>query len=92
MKINCWEHQECGREPGGWRVSEKGVCPAAECASADGTNGGINGGRVCWMVAGTLCQDTEQADLAAKIKDCSACGFLNLVLREERDHVELAPV
>jgi len=24
---NCWEVLKCGREPGGYRVSEAGVCP-----------------------------------------------------------------
>ena len=43
--INCWEYFRCGREKGGKRVAELGVCPAATC-NRDGTNGGIAGGRV----------------------------------------------
>jgi len=25
---NCWEYKKCGREPGGIKVHELGVCPA----------------------------------------------------------------
>ena len=27
--INCWEVKKCGREPGGAKVAELGVCPAS---------------------------------------------------------------
>lgn len=83
MKVNCWEHKACGREPGGERVAELGVCPAADCAEAHGINGGTNGGRVCWMVAGTLCGDRRQVELTAKVKDCTECDFLGLVRAQE---------
>lgn len=33
---NCWEFKKCGREPGGAKASELGVCPAATDASSDG--------------------------------------------------------
>jgi hypothetical protein len=29
-KLNCWEVKKCGREPGGVKVKELGVCPASE--------------------------------------------------------------
>lgn len=28
-RTNCWEYFKCGREPGGSKVDELGVCPAA---------------------------------------------------------------
>ncbi|MGE5174112.1 MAG: two-CW domain-containing protein, partial [Betaproteobacteria bacterium] len=28
-KLNCWEHKKCGRQPGGHKVAELGVCPSA---------------------------------------------------------------
>ncbi|MEW6110309.1 MAG: two-CW domain-containing protein, partial [Nitrospirota bacterium] len=35
-RFNCWEFFRCGREIGGAKVSELGVCPAATDNSADG--------------------------------------------------------
>ena len=29
MKKNCWEYKKCGREVGGAKVKDLGVCPAA---------------------------------------------------------------
>jgi hypothetical protein len=53
-KLNCWEFEKCGRQPGGIKVKELGVCPAATEKRAHGINGGINGGRACWAIAGTF--------------------------------------
>ena len=53
--LNCWEIMDCGREPSGSLVAELGVCPAATDVTHDGMNHGHNGGRICWVVAGTLC-------------------------------------
>ena len=39
-KQNCWEFMKCGREPGGERVKELGVCPVALDSSANGINSG----------------------------------------------------
>ncbi len=46
-KINCWKYKKCGQEPGGNKVYELGVCPAATNSTANGINGGKNGGRIC---------------------------------------------
>ena len=45
MKQNCWEFHNCGREEGGARATEMGVCPAASATEADGFCDGKNGGR-----------------------------------------------
>lgn len=55
MKLNCWQVKKCGREPGGAKTAELGICPAAAEVALSGTNGGKNGGRACWAIAGTLC-------------------------------------
>ena len=54
-KKNCWEFKNCGRELGGAKVDELGMCIAATDASTDGINNGQNSGRICWAVAGTFC-------------------------------------
>lgn len=83
-KINCWEHEQCGREPGGAKVHEMGVCPAATMKKADGFCGGKNGGRACLYIAGTYCSGTLQGDYESKKKSCAKCDFHKLLREEER--------
>ncbi len=83
-KQSCWEFKRCGREPGGTRVEQLGVCPAAIAAKVDGLNGGHNGGRTCWAVSGTLCGGVVQGTFAMKMANCKDCDFFQLVLAEER--------
>ncbi len=80
---NCWEHKECGREPGGDKVLEMGVCAAAVEARCNDVNGGHNGGRVCWLVAGTLCGGEVQGLFANKVSSCLECDFYTKVREEE---------
>jgi signal transduction histidine kinase len=80
--INCWEMKKCGREPGGERVHELGICPAATEQRVDGVNGGRNGGRTCWAIAGTLCGGKVQGTYAAKITSCHACEFYRKVQQD----------
>ncbi len=46
----------CGREPGGQNVEDLGICPAAVAQEYDGVKQGKAGGRLCWVVSGTLLQ------------------------------------
>ena len=89
-KINCWEFRKCGRQPGGRKVEERGVCPAAVDFARDGTYGGRNGGRCCWTVAGTYCFGEVQGTFAKKFKNCMECDFFWLVANEEEDFVPSA--
>jgi len=84
-KQNCWEFKRCGRQPGGARAAELGVCAAASAVAVDGLNSGANGGRVCWAVAGTLCGGKVQGSFATKLAACTACEFYRQVQREEGD-------
>ena len=83
MKQNCWEYKNCGRETGGARVDELGVCPAATDTSSDGIHDGRNGGRICWAVAGTFCGGQVQGAFAEKQLSCMNCDFYHLVVAEE---------
>ncbi len=85
-KKNCWEYKQCGREPGGARVGELGVCPAAEQAAVDGIHGGRNGGRCCWVIAGTFCGGEVQGVYASKLANCISCDFYMMVSEEESGH------
>ena len=83
MKSNCWEFKRCGREPGGARAAELGVCPAATERRASGLNGGRYAGRVCWALTGTLCGGKVQGAFAMKLASCMDCDFYKLVRSEE---------
>ncbi len=83
-KLNCWELKRCGRQPGGARASELGVCPASTERRVDGMNRGTNGGRVCWAVAGTLCGGRAQGTYAMQLANCMECDFYRTVMYEER--------
>lgn len=82
-KVNCWEWKKCGRQEGGAKVAELGVCPAATAEPINGANGGLNGGRACWALAGTLCGGQVQGTFAAKLSNCMVCDFYKLVSQEE---------
>ena len=92
MKQNCWEFKKCGREPGGVKVLDLGVCPATTETSADGLNGGEKGGRICWAVTGTFCGGKVQGTFAQKQISCLACDFFVKVKEEEwRDFLLFKP-
>jgi hypothetical protein len=78
-KQNCWEFKNCGRGPD----SDGDSCPAATDKRLDGVHGGKEGGRVCWVIAGTYCGGKPQGYFAQKFTDCSLCDFYNLVRDEE---------
>jgi serine/threonine protein kinase len=84
-KLNCWEFKNCGREQNGRNVLELGICPAALDHSFDGTNRGINGGRICWAVAGTFCDGKQQGAFYTKRDSCIKCDFFQLVTRQEEE-------
>ncbi len=62
--MNCWEFKKCGRENGGAKADELGVCPAWP---DDGTK--------CARVAGTLCGGQVQGSFAQKLVNCMECDF-----------------
>ena len=74
---------ECGREPGGKKAGQLGVCPAATDKRLSGLHGGKNAGRGCWIIAGTFCEGTVQGTFAQKYQDCRLCNFFRQVKMEE---------
>ncbi len=82
-KKNCWEFKNCGRQPGGHKVEEMGVCPASTMQDLDGAHGGKNAGRACWAVAGSLCGGKCQGTYAQKLHNCWRCEFMITVKQEE---------
>ena len=84
-KLNCWEFEKCGREPGGVNADELGVCPAGVEKKLDGAHGGKNAGRACWVVAGTFCDGEIQGTYASKETSCIHCDFFKNVVHEALD-------
>ncbi|MBI5098332.1 MAG: flagellar brake protein [Nitrospirae bacterium] len=89
-KLNCWEFKKCGREPGGDKVSEFGICPVALEDRTDGVNNGKHAGRACWVIAGTFCGGKIQGTSAVKIDTCMKCDFYKAVLDEEKLNFQTA--
>ncbi|MBI3986886.1 MAG: hypothetical protein HY343_08210 [Lentisphaerae bacterium] len=82
-KMNCWENKKCGREPGGAKTAELGVCAAATDTRLNGIHDGKNAGRACWVVSGTLCGGKVQGTYANKLGNCATCLFYKVVRMEE---------
>ena len=80
--MNRWEHKKCGRQPGGPKVAELGICPVATDTRANGLNHGRNGGRACWVISGTLCGGKVQGTFATKMANCMGCDFYLAVAEE----------
>jgi hypothetical protein len=89
-KLNCWEFKNCGRQVGGEKVRDLGVCPAATESRLNGVHGGVMAGRTCWVVAGSMCGGQLQGTFAQKYEDCQKCDFYEAVKKEEGDNLEMS--
>lgn len=83
IKLNCWEFKRCGRQQEGSRTRGVPGCPVTTERRLDGVHGGMNAGRACWVVAGTLCRGETQGTFVEKYNDCRACNFYLKVLDDE---------
>jgi len=70
---------KCGREPGGEKVDELGICRATADELFNGANGGKNGGRICFAVAGTFSNDVAQCSCLGKLASCKDCSFFKIL-------------
>jgi hypothetical protein len=62
--MKCWDFMGCGRQKGGQKEKELGVCPAYP-------EHGVH----CARVAGTLCGGNIQGTFAVKLASCLKCEF-----------------
>ena len=90
VKQNCWEYKNCGREPLGNNVKVLGACPAATERKLHGVHDGVNAGRSCWVVAGTLCQGEVQGVFSKKYNTCKECDFYQKVLSENFGNFQIS--
>ena len=89
-KLNCWEFFKCGREAGGEKVYELGICPATIFEPADGFLDANNAGKACAYVAGTFCSGTIQGTAREKEKNCATCEFYNALRDRYGSEVSLS--
>jgi hypothetical protein len=87
-KMNCWEFKKCGRQIGGEKVKEQGVCIAAQEMRVNGVNGGKNGGRCCYALAGTLCGGKVQGSFVSKVSNCVQCDVYQTITKEEGKNIK----
>jgi len=83
--------KKCGRETGGSKVKEMGVCPAAISEKYNGMNHGMKGGRICWALTGTFCGGKVQGTFASKQLSCMTCEVYKKVKAEESTGFKLMP-
>ncbi len=85
-KLNCWDFKKCGRQSGGEKAHELGVCPASTEKKLNGVHQGKNSGRACWVVAGTFCKGEMQGTFVSKSANCIKCDFYQSVRKEEDEN------
>ena len=74
-KFNCWDFETCCKKTDG-RGNSNNLCPAKNEVIANGLNGGINGGRICWVIMDSHCKKKAQTT-------CFQCEFHYKVMAEE---------
>ncbi|MBF0140883.1 MAG: STAS domain-containing protein [Magnetococcales bacterium] len=89
-KLNCWEIKKCGREVGGAKVQELGVCPASNTKTGH-VNDGEFAGRICWAITGTFCGGQQQGTRQQKEDNCRKCEFFLHVKNEEGREFKILP-
>ena len=82
-KLNCWEFMKCGKGPSMNGKGKCNSCPIANSTLADGLNGGINGGRICWIIAETCGNGKVQCSDFHRKNSCFSCEFRFKVTIEE---------
>jgi hypothetical protein len=81
-KKNCWEFKNCGQNIRD-KKGDSRPCQVPKMAIYDGVNNGENGGRVCWIIADSVCEGKVQSTFQQKLETCSACDFYKAVMEEE---------
>ena len=82
-KTNCWDYMKCGKGPEGDKAERCGTCPIVNETLAHGLNGGINGGRICWIVVENTCIDEVKCSRLHRKSSCFSCEFRYKVMVEE---------
>lgn len=71
---------KCGKQDG---TDKSDVCPIAAEKSANGLNGGKNGGRLCWIIADAHPATWRSCSIKGRKDPCFSCEFRFKVMMEE---------
>ncbi len=82
-KLNCWDFMKCGKGPSGRRKSKSSSCPISKETSAHGLNGGVNAGRICWIMNENGTEDKVKCSNIYRKNSCFQCEFRYKVMAEE---------
>lgn len=82
-KLNCWEFMKCGKEPVRDNGGKFETCPIASETLANGLNGGVNGGRICWVIAEVCCEHKVDPHNLQWKYSCFSCEFRFKVMTDE---------
>jgi hypothetical protein len=84
-KLNCWEFHQCNREGDDSIFKEIDTCPASIEHCTHEINDGKNGGRACWVIAGSFSRGEVLCTCAHadKSSSCVNCDFYKIVQLEE---------
>jgi len=74
---------KCGKEEHGEKLNGSGPCPVSVESSAHGLNGGVNGGRICWVITDILHQCDVSCSHVHHKSSCFSCEFRYKVTTEE---------
>jgi hypothetical protein len=74
-EFNCWDFKKCCKKKDS-RGNSNNLCPVKKEFNANGLNGGINGGRICWVIMDSHCKKKAQTN-------CFQCEFHYKVMAEE---------
>ena len=85
-KYNCWEFMKCGKGQTDNNQGKSDICPIVFETSANGLNGGDNGGRICWIVATNGCKGKVKCFDLHREDSCFQCEFRYKVMIEEGFH------
>jgi hypothetical protein len=55
-----------------------------------GVHDGVNAGRACWVIAGTLCHGKKQGVFAHKYNSCMECDFYQIVKDENFQNFQVS--
>jgi len=82
MSVNCWEYNNCAKEPKGEQAKKSGECLALTYTRANGYLGGKNGGKSCCYITGSFCSGVLKGTSKEKEKQCGTCDFYKKLKKE----------
>ena len=88
-KKNCWEIKKCNFGSQKSKTNTATACLVKSSAEFNNTNGGVNGGRICWAVAGTFSSRPPCGEFVHEQVTCMECEVFKQIEKEEENKFSL---